>query len=203
MIKTDYPQPIRDLVTAFKRLPSVGPKSAERITLWLMRQQQQLAGELAVALANALQQTQPCPECGFFMDVASSCVLCSATDRDGGLLCVVEQPSDILPLDKTGAFAGYYHVLGGKMSPLDGIGPEQLRIQPLLTRLRSGNVKEVILAMGSDVEGEATANYLAEMIRPLQIAVSRLAQGLPAGGGLEQADELTLFRAMQGRRKVD
>jgi recombination protein RecR len=202
MNKTEFPLPIRELVGAFKRLPSIGPKSAERISLWLLRQQPQLAGELAVALANAIQKTRPCPDCGFFVAVGEPCAICAAPGRDTSVICVVEQASDILPLEKTGAFTGLYHVLGGKISPLDGISPENLRIDALVNRVGSGDIREVVLAVGSDVEGEATANYLADLLKNTSTSITRLAQGLPAGGGLENADELTLFRAFSGRRQL-
>jgi recombination protein RecR len=200
--KTDYPEPIRQLIAAFKRLPSIGPKSAERIVVWMLRKQPQLAGELAVGLANALQGTQLCPDCGFFVTTGQPCGICSQAGRDAKVICVVEQPTDILPLERTGAFRGLYHVLGGKISPLENIGPEDLRLEALLTRIRRDAVSEVILAVGSDVEGEATANFIADALKGQPLNVSRLAQGMPAGGGLESADELTLFRALNGRRSM-
>ena len=138
--------------------------------------------------------------CGFFSTSETGCALCDGTNRDAALLCVVEQPADILPLERSGAFRGHYHSLRGKISPLENVGPGDLRIGELLVRLRQGQFAEVILALGSDVEGEATAHYLAEALGEFDgLRITRLAQGLPAGGGLEHADELTLMRALQGR----
>jgi recombination protein RecR len=201
--KLDYPAPIRSLINQFKRLPGIGPKSAERMVIWLLRGgAPQVAGELAVALATASQETTLCPRCGFFASEHQLCAVCAAPQRDAAQLCVVEQPTDILPLERTGAFRGHYHVLGGRISPLENVSPEDLKIEALEVRIRQGGVEEVILAVGSDVEGEATAHYLSDLLKPLGIRISRIAQGLPAGGGLESADELTLYRALQGRRNV-
>lgn len=199
----DYPDEIRALVSQLKRLPGVGPRSAERIALWLLRVRNSPAQELAVALTQARANVRLCGICGFFAG-GSECALCGDPGRDPALLCVVEQATDILPLDRTGAFRGHYHALHGKISPLDNVGPEDLRIGPLLQRLREGRITEVIIATGSDVEGEATANFLAGRMHELfpALSVSRLAQGLPAGGGLESADDLTLFRAISGRRAM-
>lgn len=199
-----YPDEIRALIAQLKRLPGVGPRSAERIALWLLRSRQAPSAELATALLNAQTEIGLCPSCGFFASRSSGCTLCGNPDRDPSLLCVVEQATDILPLDRTGAFRGHYHALHGRLSPLDNVGPDDLRITALMLRLREGTVTEVILATGSDVEGEATANYLSEAISGAypSITLSRLAQGLPAGGGLDSADDLTLFRALSGRRQV-
>lgn len=201
MNKTDYPEPIRTLIGQFKRLPGIGPKSAERMVVWLLRGgSTQLATELATALTSATLQVSLCPECGFFSSHQQLCVVCASPHRDASLLCVVEQSTDILPLERTGAFKGHYHVLGGRISPLENIGPEQIRIDALQKRVRLGKVQEIILAVGSDVEGEATANYISSLLKGQTLKITRIAQGLPAGGGLESADELTLYRALQGRR---
>ncbi len=200
MNKIDYPPQIRALISHFKRLPGIGPRSAERVVIWLLRSGRQLAGELAVGLAQAAQDITQCPQCGFFATGQQPCDICAAPQRDAAVLCVVEQATDVLPIERTGAFKGHYHVLGGRISPLENIGPEDLRIEALQQRIRLDAVKEVILAVGSDVEGEATAHFIAEILRPMGVVVSRIAQGLPAGGGLESADELTLFRALNGRR---
>jgi recombination protein RecR len=202
--KVDYPDEIRALILQLKRLPGIGPRSAERIALWLLRSAQNPSAALAAALTSAAEQVMLCPVCGFFASSATGCVLCNDLTRDGNLLCVVEQSTDILPLERTGAYHGYYHVLHGRISPLDNIGPEELRIGQLLGRLQDGHVHELILATGSDVEGEATANYLSSLLAGShpEVQISRLAQGLPAGGGLDSADELTLFRALSGRRKM-
>ena len=149
----------------------------------------------------AEQEVGECDVCGFF-STSEGCGICDRGGRDESLLCVVEQPTDILPLEKSGAFSGHYHSLRGRISPLENVTPSDLRIDSLLIRLKSGLFSEVILALSSDVEGEATGNYLVEVMAPFEVKVSRLAQGLPAGGGLESADELTLFRALEGRRTV-
>lgn len=165
----------------------------------------QEGGEVSDYVADHIRKArasvQGCPSCGFFID-AGGCAICSDSNRESTLICVVEEPTDVMPLERTGAFKGQYHVLGGKLSPLDNVSPEDLRIGPLVTRLKEGAFLEVILAVGSDVEGEATANYLAEVLSVHDVSVSRLAQGLPAGGGLEHADELTLYRALDGRKTL-
>lgn len=204
MTKVDYPEEIRLLIAQLKRLPGIGPRSAERIALWLLRSSQSPSTDLARALTAASAGILLCPSCGFFASTVHGCRICGNPTRDAALLCVIEQATDILPLERTGAFKGHYHALHGRLSPLDNIGPEDLRIPPLLQRLREGTIREVILATGSDVEGEATANYLTHEIGRAfpHILVSRLAQGLPAGGGLDSADDLTLYRALSGRRTV-
>lgn len=202
--RVDYPNEIKELIAHLKRLPGIGPKSAERIAIWMLGARGSMAGELAEAIRKAESGVTACGECGFFAGAGVACLICGDSERDSGVVCVVEQPTDVLPLERTGAFRGQYHCLGGRISPLDNIGPDDLRIDALFRRLASGGYSEVILAVGSDVEGEATANYLAEMLRRRVegLAVTRLAQGLPAGGGLEHADELTLFRALDGRRTM-
>ena len=195
----DYPESFRELVRQFRRLPGIGPRSAERIALWLMRSPDSKPDQLVSAVAAARELLGTCTLCGFFAE-GDLCGVCRDEGRSGGELCVVETAADILPLERTGAFRGRYHALGGKLSPLDGIGPEQLRIAELLDRLASERPREVILALGADVEGEATAHYLAQMIAPTGVPVTRIAQGLPAGGGVEQADQVTLHRALAHRR---
>lgn len=200
MKRADFPAPVKALVAELKRLPGVGPRSAERIAVWLLQSQKANAVPLADALLVAKQVVKPCPTCGFFA-TDEGCELCEDVTRDDRILCVVEQATDVLPLERSGAFRGRYHCLGGKLSPLDRVSPEDLRIPALVRRLENTSDEvEVILALGSDVEGEATANYLAELLRGRNCKLTRIAQGLPAGGGLEHADELTLLRAMQGRR---
>jgi len=201
MPRLDYPEPVVALISELKRLPGVGPRSAERIAVWMIQHKKANADELARALDNSRAMVSLCKTCGFFA-AQGKCDLCDDMSRDSQTLCVVEHPTDVLPLERSGAFSGYYHCLGGKLSPLDNTGPEDLRISELIQRLNNGDeaVKEVILALSSDVEGEATANYLAEMLAKYDCKVTRIAQGLPAGGGLEYADELTLMRALQGRR---
>lgn len=202
MIRADFPEPVRELVAGLKRLPGIGPRSAERIAVWLLQSPKADPAALSAALIHATETVRPCPSCGFFA-TDQGCVLCDDPKRDDHSLCVVEQATDVLPMERSGVFRGRYHCLGGKLSPLDRVSPEDLRITPLLRRIEgaSGAI-EVVLALGSDVEGEATANYLAELLRGKNCTLTRIAQGLPAGGGLEHADELTLIRAMQGRRSV-
>ncbi len=194
----DYPKPVIELISRLKRLPGIGPRSAERIALWLLQSPDAAPEALAAAIARASECVKTCPECGFFLD-AGACAVCESPRSASGLLCVVEQPTDVLPIERSGFFSGSYHVLGGRLAPLDGVGPEDLRIEPLLKRLRTGSYKEVILALGGDVEGEATASYLAARIASLGVSVTRLAQGLPAGGDLVHADLLTIGRAIEHR----
>ncbi len=201
MKRVEYPTAIKSLIAELKRMPGVGPRSAERIALWMIQSRNARPTEIARAIGEATQTIHACPRCGFFT-TEPLCELCTDPARDSSVICVVEQPTEILPLERTGVFRGRYHTLGGRISPLDHIGPDDLRIDALLARLKAETPAEIILALGSDVEGEATANYLATLLRDFPVSVTRLAQGLPAGGGLEHADELTLTRAMSGRTKV-
>lgn len=202
MKRADFPEPFKALVGELKRLPGVGPRSAERIAVWLLQNPKASPSALAESLVSAEETVKPCPACGFFA-TENRCDVCDDPARDDQLLCVVEQATDVLPLERSGSFRGRYHCLGGKLSPLDRVSPEDLRIPQLIRRIEAAPEEiEVILALGSDVEGEATANYLAELLRGRNCRLTRIAQGLPAGGGLEHADELTLMRAMQGRRSV-
>jgi recombination protein RecR len=197
MARIEYPEAVGKLVEELRRLPGVGPRSAERIAIWLLQSAKADPSALAGALERAKAEVVACPTCGFFA-TSERCDICADASRDS-VLCVVEQATDVLPLERSGAFKGRYHCLGGKLSPLDNVTPDDLRIGSLLRRLEAEQVPEVILALGSDVEGEATSNYLAGMLRG-RCTVTRLAQGLPAGGGLEHADALTLARALEGRR---
>jgi len=197
--RVEYPGPISELVAQLRRMPGIGPRSAERIALWMNQSRDARPGEIARAILAAAEGIQPCVRCGFF-STGPVCEICSDTSRNGMLLCVVEQATDILPLERTGVYRGLYHALGGRIAPLDHVGPEELRIDELLQRVDVEKQEEVILALGADVEGEATANYLAELLAEKGLRVTRIAQGLPAGGGLESADELTLSRALAGRR---
>lgn len=200
MASVDYPEPFRVLVAQLKRLPGIGPKSAERIAIWLMQQGDGVTNSLAEAVATAGREIRECAVCGFFSTAEAGCRICRGVGRDHSILCVVEQPADILPIERSGGYRGSYHSLRGKISPLENVGPEDLRIAELIARVREGHFSEVILALGGDVEGEATGNYLREILSGFpEIRVTRLAQGIPAGGGLENADELTLFRALEGR----
>jgi recombination protein RecR len=193
-----YPAAIQSLIGELKRLPGIGPRSAERIALWMLQSRDARPLEISRVIREVQESIRACPRCGFFTTEAL-CEICTDPARDTALICVIEQATDILPLERTGVFRGRYHALGGRISPLDHIGPEDLRIDALIDRIQAEAPTEIILALGSDVEGEATANYLATLLRELPVAVTRLAQGLPAGGGLEQADELTLSRALAGR----
>jgi len=201
MKRVSYPAAIQGLVGELKRLPGIGPRSAERIALWMLQSRDARPLEVARAIREVQETVHPCPRCGFFA-IETLCEICADASRDSSLICVVEQPTEILPLERTGGFRGLYHALGGRISPLDHVGPEDLRIDSLIDRIKSETPTEIILALGSDVEGEATANYLADLLRALPVSVTRLAQGLPAGGGLDQADELTLSRALAGRTRV-
>lgn len=199
MARVEYPVEVLALVRELKRLPGVGARSAERMAVYLLQNPKAAPMDLAHALRDCEAGVKGCPTCGFFMG-AEGCVVCAGKGRDGSVLCVVEQPTDVLPIERSGVFGGLYHCLGGKLSPLDDVRPEDLRIGELLKRVRARPEVEVILAMSSDVEGEATANYLGELLGQTGCRMTRLAQGLPAGGGLEFADELTLSRAFEGRR---
>lgn len=200
MAQVDYPEPVKALISQLKQLPGIGPKSAERIAVWMMQQGKGSSGQFAKIVEQAGETVIECRTCGFFSTEELGCGICDSQQRDVASICIVEQPTDILPLERSGAYRGHYHSLRGRISPLDNVGPEDLRIGALVARLREGAFTEVILALSSDVEGEATANYLAEILAEFTtLKVSRLAQGLPAGGGLDSADELTLMRALQGR----
>jgi recombination protein RecR len=199
MPRINYPAPISELVAQLRRMPGIGPRSAERIALWMNQSRDARPVEIARAIQEAASTIRPCERCGFF-STGPVCEICGDPSRNSDSLCVVEQATDILPLERTGVYRGRYHALGGRIAPLDHVGPEQLRIDELLSRIDAEQPREVILALGADVEGEATANYLADLLRKKPVTVTRIAQGLPAGGGLESADELTLTRALSGRR---
>ena len=197
----DYPAPFLQLSRELRRLPGIGPRSAERIALWILSNKDARPAQLAGAVTAAATSVHPCKHCGFFA-TEDLCEICLQPARAGREICVVEQATDILPIEKTGSFRGLYHALGGRLAPLDHIGPEQLRIEPLLKRAVTEKPTEIILALSADVEGEATTNYLVELLEPSGIPLTRIAHGLPAGGGLEHADQITLQRALSGRRPV-
>jgi recombination protein RecR len=199
--KIEYPAAIRELIAQLRQMPGVGPRSAERIALWMVQARGDHPDRIAQAIATTRTAVRPCARCGFFT-TDELCEICADPTRSAELLCVVEQPTDILPLEKTSAFRGRYHSLGGRISPLDHVGPEDLRIDALLARVKTEGFTEVILALAADVEGEATTNYLVDLLRPLGVNLTRIAHGLPAGGGLESADELTLYQALSGRRAL-
>jgi recombination protein RecR len=199
--RIEYPAALKRLIGELKRMPGVGPRSAERIALWMVQRRDARSAEIAQAIAEVTAEVHPCERCGFFATQAL-CEICADEARDPALICVVENPTDILPIERTGVFRGRYHTLGGRLSPLEHVGPEDLRIDALVQRVRVEQPTEVILALGAEVEGEATASYLAELLRDFPVSLTRIAQGLPAGGGLEFADEVTVSRALSGRRKV-
>jgi recombination protein RecR len=196
-----YEGAIQDLIDELGRLPGVGPKSAQRIAFHVLSADAADINRLAVALTKVKEQVRFCTIC-FNVAESEQCRVCRDTRRTNEVLCVVEEPKDIVAVERTGEFRGRYHVLGGAINPLEGVGPDNLHIRELLLRLGTGEVKELILATDPNTEGEATATYLALMIKPMGIAVTRLASGLPVGGDLEYADEITLGRAFEGRRAV-
>jgi len=199
--KTEYPAALRDLIAQLRTMPGIGPRSAERIALWIIQARGDQPEQIARAISETRRAIHPCKLCGYFA-TAEICEICADSSRSTDLLCVVEQSTDILPLEKTGAFRGRYHSLGGRISPLDHIGPEDLRIKELFDRIEKEKFSEIIFALAADVEGEATTNYLVDLLRNKPVTLTRIAHGLPAGGGLESADELTLYQALSGRTKL-
>ena len=197
-----YEGVIQDLIDELGRLPGIGPKSAQRIAFHLIQSERADVDRLVEALRNVRERVKLCQVCGNVSEDIE-CRICRDPKRDTRVICVVEESKDVIAIERTREFRGRYHVLGGAISPIDGIGPEQLRIRELLARLTDTQVSEVILATDPNLEGEATATYLARLIQPLGVAVSRLASGLPVGGDLEYADEVTLGRAFEGRRTLD
>jgi len=195
------PDSITTLVAALSKLPGVGPRSAERIALHLVQTESGVVKHLADAIVSARERIQFCTTCGSLTE-KSPCSICDDARRDGSLICVVERAVDILSIEKAATFRGKFHVLGGKISPLDGVEPEDLRIAELEKRLSAEPIKEIVIALGTDVEGDATSNYLAKRLARSGLKISRIAYGLPAGSGLEFADELTLSRALEGRREM-
>lgn len=195
---SSVPKPVADLIAEFERLPGIGPKSAQRLVYHLLHAPKEASDSLASAVRELKDKTKLCSICGNIAE-SDPCSICADPNRDHSQVMVVEEPLDILAIEKTRAFSGTYHVLHGAISPLQNIGPEDLKIQDLLKRLHDGEVKEVILATNPNMEGEATAMYLQKLITPLNVKVTRLARGLPVGGDLEYADEITLTRALEGR----
>jgi recombination protein RecR len=197
-----YEGAIQDLIDELGRLPGVGPKSAQRIAFHVLSADPADVTRLATALKRVKEQVRFCRIC-FNVAEAEECRICRDARRTDEVLCVVEEPKDVVAVERTGEFRGRYHVLGGAINPLEGVGPDNLRVRELMTRLQSGDVRELILATDPNTEGEATATYLALLVKPMGIAVTRLASGLPVGGDLEYADEITLGRAFEGRRALD
>ena len=199
--KTEYPAPLRELIAQLRQMPGVGPRSAERIALWMIQARGDQPEQIARAISETRRAIHPCKLCGYFTS-EEVCAICSDPSRATDSLCVVEQPTDILPLEKTGIFRGRYHSLGGRISPLDHVGPEDLRIKELLERIEQEKFSEIIFALPADVEGEATINYLVDLLKTRDLTLTRIARGLPAGAGLESADELTRSAALSGRTKL-
>ena len=197
-----YEGVIQDLIDELGRLPGVGPKSAQRIAFYLVQSEPADIRRLVAALTEVSEKVRFCTACG---NVAEDelCRICRDPRREPSLLCVVEEPKDVVAIEKTREFRGRYHVLGGAISPIDGVGPDDLRVRELVSRLAGGEVTEIILATDPNLEGEATATYLARLLKPMGVTVTRLASGLPVGGDLEYADEVTLGRAFEGRRLLD
>jgi recombination protein RecR len=196
-----YPEPVARLIEALQRLPGIGPKTAQRLTFFLLKRPLDEVQTLAESLTQLKHLIVHCHVC-FNVTEEDPCRICSDPRRDPRALCIVEEPNDLLALERTGEFRGRYHVLLGALSPLDGIGPEDLRVRELLARLETPGVEEVILATNPSVEGEATAIYLAKLLKPFGMRITRIARGLPVGGDLEYADEVTLSKALEGRRDV-
>ncbi|MBV6392115.1 MAG: Recombination protein RecR [Anaerolineales bacterium] len=198
------PESIQSLVTAFERLPGIGPKSASRLAFYLLRAPEDVAQDLSVALANLKANTAFCSECFNITDAGRErCEICESQKRDSSLICVVEEALDVLALERTGGFQGKYHVLQGVLSPIEGIGPDDLKIKQLVERVARGGVGEVIIATNPSMEGDATALYLRQQLEPMGVKVTRLARGLPVGGDLEYADQNTLLRALSGRHEMN
>ena len=197
-----YAGPVQDLIDELGRLPGVGPKSAQRIAFHLLKLPKEDAVRLATTITVAKERVSFCQTC-FNISEGDRCGICNDDRRDSSVVCVVEEPLDIVAVEKTGEFKGRYHVLQGAISPIEGIGPDQLRVKELLARLEPEGIEEVILCTNPNIEGEATAMYLGRLMKPLGLKVTRIASGLPVGGDLEYADELTLGRALEGRREVE
>jgi recombination protein RecR len=196
-----YEGPIQDLIEELSRLPGIGPKSAQRLAFWLIKAPSDEAKRLATAIVQAKDRLSFCRECGNVSE-GDLCRICRDESRDRTMLCVVEEPKDAATIEKSGLHKGRYHILGGAISPLDGIGPDDLRVQELLERIDRDHVTEVILAMNPNLEGNATAMYVAALVKPAGVRVTRLASGLPVGGDLEYVDEVTLSQALEGRREM-
>ena len=197
----DYADPIERLVTALKRLPGIGAKSAQRLAFAILHQSRDESLELSAAIQDVKDKIRFCGVCSHITDV-DPCRFCSDETRDRGLICVVEEPNNLLAIEKTREYRGVYHVLHGSLSPLRGIGPEALQIESLVTRVKAGGVREVILATNPTVEGEQTAAYLIRVLKPLGVTLSRIAIGIPVGSEIEYTDEVTMSKALEGRREI-
>jgi recombination protein RecR len=198
----EYAKPVARLINELNKLPGIGPKTAQRLAFHILSSDKKNAGALSEAIMEAKENVHFCPICYNLTDV-DPCHVCSSNNRDKSIICVVEHPRDLVALEKTREYKGLYHVLHGVISPMDNIGPDKLKIPQLLDRLKGSNIKEVVIASNPTVEGEATAIYIAKIIKPLGVKVTRIARGLPVGGDLEYADQDTLARAFEGRREFD
>jgi len=196
-----YPEPVARLIDALQRLPGIGPRTAQRLTFFLLKRPAEEVRELAESLLSVKLNITHCGRC-FNVTDSDPCRICVDPARDSRLLCIVEEPNDLLAMERTGEFRGRYHVLLGALSPLDGIGPEDLKVRELFQRLDGEPVEEIILATNPNVEGEATAIYLAKLLKPLGVRLTRIARGLPVGGDLEYADQVTLSKALEGRKEI-
>ncbi len=196
-----YAAPVARLIEELQRLPGIGPKSAQRLAFWILKSDEADVGRLADALVEVKRTVHFCPRCFNFAE-HDLCDVCTDPERDQSVICVVEEPKDIVAFERTGEYRGLYHVLQGVISPIDGIGVEQLRVRELIDRLGAGVVTEVVVATNPTVEGETTALYLARLVKPLGVRVTRIASGLPVGGDIEYADEVTLGRALEARREM-
>jgi recombination protein RecR len=196
-----YSKSLEKLISVLNKLPGIGPKTAQRLAFYLLKSPIEEVKELAASILHAKEQLKNCSVCGNITE-SDPCVFCQSPERDKSLICVVEQPQDIFVIEKTREFNGVYHVLMGALSPLDGIGPDDLKIIQLLDRIKGDKIKEIIVATNPNVEGETTAMYLAKLLHPLNIKITRLAHGIPMGGDLEYADEVTLAKALEGRTEM-
>jgi len=196
-----YPEPISKLIDSFTKLPGIGPKTAVRLAFFVLNMKEEDVLDFAKALANAKRELTHCSICGNITDT-DPCSICQDDSRDRSLICVVQDPKDVIAMEKMKEFNGKYHVLHGAISPMDGIGPEDINVPALLNRLKDEEVQELILATNPNVEGEATAMYISRLVKPSGIKTTRIAHGLPMGGDLEYADEVTLSKALEGRREV-
>ena len=197
-----YPKSIASLIEHFQRFPSVGPKSAQRMAFYLLRMPKSEVEKFAQSMLDAKENTKTCEIC-FNLSATSPCEICTSSQRDKSTICVVAETKDLIAIEKTNEYTGLYHVLQGLISPMDGIGADDIRIKELLTRLTDENVREVILALSPSVEGEATSLYLNKLIKPFGVKISRIAFGLPVGADLEYADEITIAKAIEGRREIE
>ncbi|WP_418791267.1 recombination mediator RecR [Phosphitispora sp. TUW77] len=196
-----YAEPVARLIEQLGKLPGIGPKTAQRLAFYLLNSDVLESKELAKAIIEAREKIRYCSVCSNLTD-EDTCRICQNPSRNKTIICVVEEPRDVVAIERTGEYKGLYHVLQGTISPMEGVGPDQLKVRELIERLKNNNVTEIIAATNPDVEGEATAMYLARLIKPLGIKVTRIAHGLPVGGDLEYADEITLSKALEGRREL-